>query len=588
MKKLLVLLLTAVLGLGLVACVDNGNEKTPAPSITIDGREDTRDEVYGVYDADDEEVATYASLYAAINNCVDEGDTGYYVAKDGVKMFVNNDCYDETSADMFWYYENGTSVDTYSPWISTYWADAKETDLIAVYKNSGTGLLEPYAGSWNCISVNPTPAGQFPPGSTAVWNACWYLEASATVDMIAYSGITKSEYVVDLTAAEITPSYKGTDAAWAYVGFITADSYNTSNLGLRCDSTTGNWYYYEGETTYNSNAIEVNTDEVVLTSTWDETAGCWRPNNDVTLTMELLNLIDEDDCEYIVHRLTIKVDGGKTIVHDYEYSGLSICGSIRFTSGLDIVSDNGLVDYMCGAKFEKLTVVKATGTVLEEMTADDGLAYTITPALATGSYDLLNSNPMSEARFHTIVYNTACVDTDFTTPGKDVYNYSFDMDNSAAPLSSQVQEVVDAIAAITDDASAAEAKALAKELTDYQLNLVYNKSILEEYVGSLQNKLTSMIVQNISDVVVTEEGTTSTLAFTCTSQWCGLELYYEGVKLTKDNVTCGQNVTPAYSAVIYWDGDTNSWFINNGLGAGVVYTLVYDAATNTLSCVLPA
>ena len=600
MKKLLVFLLAVVMGFGLVAC---GNDKTPdpvtpetptpsAPAVTIEGREDAREAVYDVCDAEGEVIESFASLYQAINNCVDEGDTGYYVAKDGVKMFINNDQYAVESADMFWFYEDGTSADAYSPWVSTYWADAKESGSISVYKNSGTGLLEPYANSWNCIAANPTPAGQFPSGSTAVWNTCWHLEASATVDMIAFSGITKSEYVIDLTEAEITPSYKGTDQAWPYVGFITADSYNTSNHGLRCDTTNGNWYYYIGETAYNSNSIEVDTDKAILTSTWDEANGCWRPNQDVTLTMELLTLLDEDECEYIVHRLTVKLEDGTTHEFDYEYSGLSQCGSIRFTSGLDIVSDNGLVDYMCGAKFENLTVTKATGTVLEDML--DGILYGTSLVLKeAGEYDLLNSNPMTAARFHTIVYNTACVEADFETAGKDVYSYSFDLDNSADALSHDVKELVDAIEAIETDADAAAAKELAKGLNDYQLHLVYNKAKLEEYVGSVGSKLSALPAQGVTDIKVSEQDGIYYIEFATLSAWCGIELFYEGAELTKDNVTLGDRVGTSYSAeAFYWDivPDTENycWFLHNLKPVGSVYTLVYNPTTNTLSATYPA
>ena len=38
---------------------------------------------------------------------------------------------------------------------------------------------------------------------------------------------------------------------------------------------------------------------------------------------------------------------------------------------------------------------------------------------------LVNSNPATIARFHTIVYTPSCVTTDFTTPGRDVYSYEF-------------------------------------------------------------------------------------------------------------------------------------------------------------------
>ena len=460
---------------------------TVTPGTTVQTREDSREEVYGVYTAAGELVSSHASLYSAINACVDEGDTEDYVAVagDSTKLFINYDEYSEATKDMFWYYSGANQLLEYTPWCATYWNDLKDAeDVVSVFKAAENGTVTHYANSHQIINAHTNP--EVGAGTTAVWNSCWELETNATVDMAAYSGITKSVYTIDLSEAKVTPSFEGSDATYAYVGFITADSYNVSHQGLRCDTATGNWYYYSGEVEYNVNNIEL-SDECYLTSTWDAEAGCWRPNGDVTMTMEELTLTDDEGDDYIVHRLTMEFDDNRKVVKDYEIATLTQCGTIRFTSGLDIVSDNTLVDYMNGAKFENLVITSAKATVLEEM--QDVLVYGNVAVLATGEYDILNSNPETAARFHTIVYSPAFVTTDFSTAGKDVYNYSFDVPAAEKSLDTKVQAVVDAIAALpsaeevaaTDQAAVEAARALYEELkNEYQQALVTNYSKLQE------------------------------------------------------------------------------------------------------------
>jgi hypothetical protein len=264
------------------------------------------------------------------------------------------------------------------------------------------------------------------------WHICTELEASATVDMEAYSGITKSVYKIDLSEAEITPSYDGADEAYAYVGFITADGNYVANVGLRCNTKDGNWYYYAGEASIESSSIELDDENCYLTSTWDDTNKCFRPDGDVTMTMELLTLKDEDGESYITHRLTMEFEDGRKVVKDYDDEDLTQCGTIRFTCGLDIVSENTLGDLMCGAKFENVVVTKATAHVYES-TYTPGNYGTKKPFIKyAGEYDILNSNEEyfigeESARFHTIIYNTNCVSYDFNTAGKDVYNFSYNI-----------------------------------------------------------------------------------------------------------------------------------------------------------------
>ena len=448
MKRILMFLLIVTLGFVLVSCgkdkeetpkqddnvvaptpenggnTDNGGTDQPSiptvkPNDVIKNRPDTREDAYGIYSASGELIESHKSLYAAIVSCVDNCDLDDYVAELGSSeaLFVNYRQFDESTKDMFWYYKEGTVKDRYVPWLSGYWnEDAINKDQICVYKNYATQQLQPYANGYILASQGSADAA-----STQVWNSCWYLEASATVNLISYSGITKATYDIDLSEAKVYPSYEGSDQTWAYVGFITADSYNVSHQGLRCDTTTGNWYYYSGEVTHESEDIEIDKSKCVLTSTWDDVEKCFKPDADVKMTMELLTIDDE----FIVHRLTVELSNGTKFVKDYEISKLTMCGTIRFTCGLDIVSDNTFPDYMNGGKFENVVVTSAKGYVLPEI-ADGDVDYGNIVGLNAGTYDLLNSNPASAARLHTLIYTPACSKYDFNTAGKDVYSFSYD------------------------------------------------------------------------------------------------------------------------------------------------------------------
>lgn len=134
--------------------------------------------------------------------------------------------------------------------------------------------------------------------------------------------------------------------------------------------------------------------------------------------MELLTLIDRYRDAYIVHRLIMEFGDSRVVVKEYENASLTQCGTIRFTCGIDIESENTLVDYICGARFEDLVITEAKATIYEEM--EDYSIYGAYVELNLGVYDILNSNPQSAARFHTILYTPSCITYDFFTSGRDV------------------------------------------------------------------------------------------------------------------------------------------------------------------------
>lgn len=382
-------------------------------------RIDSREELYVVFSKNGEEEARFTSLYKAIIYCTDNCEIDSYVLKKGQSdaLFRNQSYFSSDSKDMFWYYTETTTLSRYSDWQSIYWSNALDSGEICVFKEYESQQLQPYANSYEIVGAIDGA------NSTYVWNVCWDLESNATVNLISYSGITKAEYKVDLTQARIYPSYLGSDQSWAYVGIITADSYNNSHLGLRCNPETGDWYYYSGETSYNYQDIDIDESNPIFGSTWDEELKCFIPDSDVTMTMELLNFQDEFGSSYIVHRITFTLSNGQTFVRDYEISALTMCATIRFTCGLDIVTENSFPDYMNGGRFENVVVSKGVGYVLETM---DDMLYGNFMELETGEYNLLNSLPASQARYQTILYTPSTVSYNFSTPGKDIYSFSYD------------------------------------------------------------------------------------------------------------------------------------------------------------------
>ena len=445
MKKFLCLVATLLMVVTLASCNEKtkGNEKTNADTTPVETvvaktfeakRVDDREAVYTHYAANGSEVESYTSLYQAIYNCVDMGDSEDYICQEGSeeKLFVNHDLFDKetNNADMYWWYKGGNAYGKYTPYEDTYWGELRDEDYTMIMKNGVNSTALNFYSSYETVKTT-SDVFKFKFGGVDKWHICTELESSATVDMEAYSGITKSVYKLDLSEAKITPSYDDTDDTYAYVGFITADGNYVANVGLRCNTRDGNWYYYAGEASIDSSSIEMDDENCYLTSTWDETEKCFRPDGDVTMTMELLKLTDEDGDSYIAHRLTMEFSDGRKVVKDYEDLDLTQCGTIRFTCGLDIVSDNTLCDLMCGAEFKNIVVTEATATVLEEML--DPLTYGILAEISfAGDYDILNSNEEffigeDSARFHTIIYNTACTSYDFSTPGKDVYNFSYNI-----------------------------------------------------------------------------------------------------------------------------------------------------------------
>ena len=472
-KKILGLGLVGLLGLSLVACNDSkpvepeipdqpGKPTEPEkpnqpeipedkPNETVRYRNDEREESYILYGADNVEFGRYKSLYQAIEVSIQEADRGSYVVADGKdkrKLFENIDGFAADSKDMFWYYSDTNRLAGYNNWIPTYAKDLEGTDYITVM-NEHAGAGAAYMNGIEYVGL-----GEGVEATTPVWNTQWYVESSATVDLEAYSGITKEVYELELSKAEIAPVYQnevGTET-YAYVGFITADGNYIFHMGLACETTTGNWYYYTGESSANAGPnIEIHKDQCVLTSTWNDTKKCYIPNSDVTLSLETLMLEKGTDNEHYVNRLDAKFTNGKEVRFDFEDGRLTQCGTIRFTAALDIIGDNSVKDYMNGSYFNNLIVKSAKGYAFEEVLAD----YGALPTLEAGEYNLLNSSEVNPARYKTMIYTPSCTSYEFN--GVDTYNFSFTKETQTENVySDSLDSVYDLIQALPSDNLTAE------------------------------------------------------------------------------------------------------------------------------------
>jgi hypothetical protein len=415
--------------------------------------EETRSKAYQTHLPDGTAKEQFVSLYQAIDAVVtdtDNYDFESYITKigDTEKLFINKEKYSDTSADLFWQYKDNSTLDGFSPWQTTYWTDYQNTTNTVVYISPTQGPL-PYYQGWRMAGVNSD--ANLGAGNTAVWNCQSTVEAESIVNMLAFSGITKETYKVKLTDAKFAPALGDSVPTSAFVGFIETDSYNVSNLGIECDTTTGDWYFYSGERDMNSDKTVIEDKKCLLTSTWDDTTKSFTPDEDVTMTMETLTLKDNDGEDYLVDRLTLEFSSGRKAVRDYEFAKITQCGTIRFASGLDVKSSDGhQMDFMNGSYFKNVTVTEATAYALPEMQDSD--KYGNVAQLDPGTYDILNSNPETAARFQTIVYG-ACSSYDFATPGKDVYSYSFSANSDNPAINPSITNAIDLIAALPEAAA---------------------------------------------------------------------------------------------------------------------------------------
>ena len=537
---------------------------------TVHYSEDTREAIYKVYSAEDgSELGAYKSLYQAIEACADEGDIEDYVTKgtkDDTKLFINYAAYSETTSDMFWYYENGTSLDRYTPWVSTYFSDLYTLSAkdVVVFKQA-TGTFTPYYQGLEIVGI-----GNGADATAPAWDVYRAFDTNVQVNMESYSGIVKADYTIQLSEANIRPAYEGEAPVYAKVGFINPDAYNVASYGMYCDTTTGVWYYYYGDLN-NADPSDAYdgvlgidyTTEKIMTSTWDEAEGVWHPDHNIVITGEIVELTDDEGDSYAVDRLVIKdADTGEQLfTRDYEASAMTLSATMRFNVGLDIYnadSASGLPNYDNGAEFTNIVITEAVGTVTEN-SADPEHYGDHLSLLTVGEYDLLNSSETaSEARYKTYIYNAGLVDYDYDTPGRDVYGFSYNLSQDATEYSSKLSLVLEAyeeykaedftpedIAAMTEAEKDEIRNALQQAVDTFKALSTYQQDLLPEDTLSSLNEVQALFLDSsVGDFInyINEKGLNDLSGYETIAAVVALENEFKEAKTMYDAIAADEEL----------------------------------------------
>ena len=459
-KKNLLLLAATFL---LVACGNRGgqnnnngdNPQTPTVNVT-----DDRQEVYvavlgernnqGVFVSDDVDVK-FKSLYEASNYAMEEGGTGSYVYVEGdtnhTKLFEKQ----ALSSDYWFYYKDGNILDGYSPYTAGDVEFFKGQNYTRILCSGG------YAGP----TYQPYELKGHEGATTQAWNRLYFLDTSVRYNPHAFTGIQDSTYTFELSKAKIKPSLSDKQKAIPTVTMSTTDSYNWSNQGIYMDTDNGNWYYLYGETQSNFKSLNYE-DELVMSSTWDQTKQEWTPNNDVKLTLNMVLNADES----ILNRLTIEVLSNgqvtKTLTKEYEYNQMTMRGTHRASIDLDLVptdkeaEEEGVTpDFQCGAYFKNIIVSEGKGTVREGL--NDAIYQGDEPMCcqAGQTYDLLYALDAyhNDTKTEVILDGLNNIKYSDANANKDTWDISFEQKVATAYRSEEVLEVEELISLIPEGAA---------------------------------------------------------------------------------------------------------------------------------------
>lgn len=420
---------------------------------------DNRAAVYEAYSSAGESLGTYKTIAAAINEAVandsDEDEYGGYVLKTGTtqKLFLNREGYADGNDDVFWYYDEGTKLVAMNCFDST--------DSISMLHNSNilttnvTGYGSYSTQSWNGYKML-SASGQEVTGKVA---QSW--ELSSTMDSAVmyftarstFPGITRLSYTVDMSDVKIVPNYEGTDTTYAFMGFYAWQDYYVIATGIACDVSTGNWYVYQGTSRDDSfSDVEYNLGECLMTSTWNE-AGYFTPDADtVNLSIETLQLTDEDDEDekYQVDSVAIKVGDAEYtryltnefITQCFAGASLAYNNAYAFTAGLDIKNKvvkgvkTASTDYFNGAKFENLAITSATAYIptVEEM-SDMDYGSIINSEWRGKEHNLVMAgSEHTDGIYDYTILNTAAFVNYTAQDGKDVYSFDYSKSNTSDEL----------------------------------------------------------------------------------------------------------------------------------------------------------
>ncbi len=483
---------------------DIGEEKLtpsdPVPSITRAADPRTKD-AYTVYDGQTgEEVGGYPSVAQAIEAAI-ENDLDYfedeetpfaakgsYVTLKGsdTKLFRNQLGYSNAKGDLYYYYQNHAlvGVEVADSTLSR----VAGKDWIAYRVSYGTEGTQPQNGfklldgKGNPLSAEQTSAIPLSRG----WEFFAHSDASFRAVPVRDAGATGSRYTVDLSNVKITPPYAGVqEKTYAYIGFwIGATGYGFE-LGIACDTTTGNWYTYCSHAPGEKSQVYNNYDlgELVMTSTWDAAAGCFKPDSS-SLSFELIEKRETNEFNEPswYNSYTMKTDK-KTYTYRIDEDFISdVCGGgafqtengFFFTAGLDVVApdaevgdDLPIVDYTNGSAFENLVITQSevyfpTRAELE----DNDYPSEIDPSLR-GKW------------FSTY--------TDFEGVGKGVYDYT--IVNTAACVTSDIKSDKSTWSFSYKAPATAPTQAVAGELKTYQDKIDTLKQLTEQNAYSYKDTI---------------------------------------------------------------------------------------------------
>lgn len=487
----------------------------PVPSITL--REDPRAaDAYTVHEPDGEAVGSYRSLSeaieAAIENDLDRfedtqavtGMKGSYVTLKGSeeKLFRNQRGFSSQRGDVYYYYENGSligveAVDTtVDHALNTEWVNYRVTSGVsATQPQNGVKLLD---GKGQVIEN---------PGFSAAsreWEFCPFPDASIRATPTRDKGATGSRYTVDLSNVKIAPPYKGVeDKTYAFLGFVVQARQYVFELGIACDTSTGNWYTYCSHSPGQKSQVYNNYDigELVMGSTWNAEGGYFTPANN-SVEFEIMEKRGTDDFGEAVFRNEMTIKTGKKNLSfkiDADFisavsagSAVDVKNGFIFVAGLDIVekgsvvgSDLAIADYTNGSYFKDLAVTKSEiyfptdeevegGEYQDEVDEDRKgkwfSTYTGFGGLQQNVYD------------YTIVNSAAFVDYEVTAE-KSTWSFSYEYEPVTEPFAGKVKEYMQKIGSLKDITSqnVGQYKTVIAELNSAYANGNVDDSPLEAF-----------------------------------------------------------------------------------------------------------
>lgn len=500
MKKLLAVLMGSVMILsaaaGLAACRNEGDGPGPGPNpggeTKAVRRDDPRDqEAFEMHAPDGALVSKHVSLAAAVNAAVEndldtfeaedveKGQKGSYVTRKGdpTKVFENSYGYKNGDLEQgysFWSYDkNGALLGDeigVSPIKRFQNQDAYALMSYGDRVEAALAGVTLYDGQGNVIEQGDH-AGNKPesPGTCDISQRNWELNpaSDALIRCVGgggFSGATGARYTIDLSNTKIRPPYKGVeDKAFAFMGYYMGDGSARLEVGIACDTETGDWYQFWGHASGLTTEVknEYNVGERLMTSTWhdDKEGGYFTPDcTELELDMHIRSEEDDVGDKVFFDEFKAIIDGKTTVVRIrdeevVEYGGgasYKMQASFYFTAGLDLVAPGAeigdpvaAVDYTVGASFENFVVEKAEiyfpgydeisdeewGSAIEaELRGEDGEGK-YWPTYPE-RFEYLDGNTLAKYNY-TIVQNSAFIDYEQNMDEADVYTFSYIPDLTA-------------------------------------------------------------------------------------------------------------------------------------------------------------